>query len=420
MKIEIREKILNYKVVLQNFSYLTILQLFNILLPLISYPYLIRVLGIQTYGIIVFAQSIIMYFSLIINFGFNISATKNIAENRYDYKKLNEIVSAVLIVKLLLWISTFIILLLLFIFVPPFKREYILFLFCFAITFNDFLFPQWFFQAIEKMKYTTFITIASKILFTILIFLFVHKKDDYLYVPIFQGLGAVFSGLIAIYILLIKEKIVLTFQKKEILKYYFIESLPLFISAASIQIYVNANRILVGGFLGMGDVAIYDLGEKILRLIKIPIGMFGQATFPLLAREKSVSKINKMMKFTVLFTLIIIVSIFISVDSIIKFLGNKEMQSASLIIRILSFSALMTAFSQFLGPSRLIIFGYNKDFARVIVSSGVLFCLGVFILILLHSVFLTTLAYLILIVEFWGMIFLFYISYKKKILVYYN
>ncbi|MHC0448117.1 oligosaccharide flippase family protein [Flavobacterium sp. 3-218] len=413
---KVKQLILNYQVILKNFSYLTVLQLFNIILPLVTYPYLIKVLGVEKYGTIVFIQSIMMYFSMLINFGFNISATKEIAEHKGNSEKINEIVSAIFLIKLFLWISSLLLMLSLLIFSSSFRKEYLLFLFCFGITFNDFLFPQWFFQGIEKMKYITFISILSKVLFTILIFLFIHKRSDYLYVSIFQGFGAFFSGFIAIYILKTREKVVFSLQSKKVLRYYFLESLPLFISTASIQVYVNANRILVGAFLGMTEVAFYDLGEKILRLIKIPIGMFGQATFPMLVREKNISKINKMMKFTVLFTTLFVLSIFVSASFIIKLLGSNEMQGAIVIIKILSFSAVMTAFSQFLGTSRLIVFGFQKDFTKVILSSGIIFCFGAFILIITNNVLLTTLAWLVVIVEFWGMLSLFVMSYKNKIL----
>ena len=89
----------NHSTILQNLSYISVLHLFNMLIPLLSYPYLIRVLGKETYGIIIFAQAIVGYFVILIGFGFNISATKEISINRDDKKKVSEIVSSVLIIK---------------------------------------------------------------------------------------------------------------------------------------------------------------------------------------------------------------------------------------------------------------------------------------------------------------------------------
>ena len=66
-----QDKLSRNKTVLANFSYLSLLQVFTILFPLLTYPYLLRVIGLELYGVIVFAQTIINYVSLVINFGFN-------------------------------------------------------------------------------------------------------------------------------------------------------------------------------------------------------------------------------------------------------------------------------------------------------------------------------------------------------------
>jgi PST family polysaccharide transporter len=413
----LKKLLISNKSIVSNFSYLSAFQLFNILLPLVIYPYLIRVLGTETYGVVIFSQAIIMYFSMLINFGFNISATKDVAEYRKNPKKLNEIVSTVFIIKAFLWIFSFIILVGLILFIPSLQKHWLLFIFSFGITFNELLFPQWFFQGIEKMKYITIINITSKILFTFLIFLYVKNEQDYLLVPLFQSMGAFIGGVIAIYVVLVKEKISIGLQKITIVKYYFLESLPLFISAASVQIYVNANKILVGAFLGMTEVAYYDLGEKVLRLIKTPVGMLGQAAFPSLAIQKSVKKINNVMKVGIFITSVLILLVFIFSDLIVTILGGSDMQNAVPIIRILSVSGLMVAVSQFLGTSRLIIFGYKKEFTQVILSSGIVFCIAGFFLYVSDNVTVITLSWLAVAVETWVTFAFFLVNYRKKLLV---
>jgi PST family polysaccharide transporter len=414
---KLKKLLISNKSIVSNFSYLSAFQLFNILLPLVIYPYLIRVLGTETYGVVIFSQAIIMYFSMLINFGFNISATKDVAEYRKNPKKLNEIVSTVFIIKAFLWIFSFIILVGLILFIPSLQKHWLLFIFSFGITFNELLFPQWFFQGIEKMKYITIINITSKILFTFLIFLYVKNEQDYLLVPLFQSMGAFIGGVIAIYVVLVKEKISIGLQKITIVKYYFLESLPLFISAASVQIYVNANKILVGAFLGMTEVAYYDLGEKVLRLIKTPVGMLGQAAFPSLAIQKSVKKINNVMKVGIFITSVLILLVFIFSDLIVTILGGSDMQNAVPIIRILSVSGLMVAVSQFLGTSRLIIFGYKKEFTQVILSSGIVFCIAGFFLYVSDNVTVITLSWLAVAVETWVTFAFFLVNYRKKLLV---
>ncbi len=118
---KLREKAGRHKVLIQNFSYLSALQVFNMLLPLITYPYLIRVLGKETYGFVVFAQAIVGYLLILVGFGFNISATKEVSIHRDNKEKLSEIVSSVLIIKSAFLILSFIILAVLLWFVPQAK-----------------------------------------------------------------------------------------------------------------------------------------------------------------------------------------------------------------------------------------------------------------------------------------------------------
>lgn len=93
------EYIYKYKTLVENFGYLTLLQICNLLIPLITYPYLINTLGKDLYGVIIYSQAIVSYLSIFVNWGFNISATKSISINRDNPKKVNEIASVVYLVK---------------------------------------------------------------------------------------------------------------------------------------------------------------------------------------------------------------------------------------------------------------------------------------------------------------------------------
>ena len=73
----LKQKIVQYKILIENFSSLTLFQLINLSIPLITYAYLIRVLGIEKYGLVVFAQAVVGYLLIFVQFGFNISAIKS-------------------------------------------------------------------------------------------------------------------------------------------------------------------------------------------------------------------------------------------------------------------------------------------------------------------------------------------------------
>ena len=149
----LQERLGRNKTILANFSYLSLLQVFAILFPLLTYPYLLRVIGLELYGVIIFAQSIINYVSLVINFGFNMSGARNVAIYKQDRARLSRIVTSIYWCKFILWLVCLVLYLSVISMVPFFEDHYWVYVLSFLLTFNELLLPIWFFQGIEKMKY---------------------------------------------------------------------------------------------------------------------------------------------------------------------------------------------------------------------------------------------------------------------------
>ena len=200
------------------------------MIPLVTYPYLINTLGKNLYGVIIYSQAIVSYLAIFVNWGFNISATKYISINREDSKKINEIVSVVYIVKTLLLIIVFGFLFLIFLF--PEIREYkLLYIFSMWQCIYECLFPIWFFQGIEKMKYIAIFSFIGRVVFILLIFIWVTTPQDYLLVPLINGIGAIITSLIAIYILIYKFKIKFRWQSLATIFYHTKDSTKLLLTS---------------------------------------------------------------------------------------------------------------------------------------------------------------------------------------------
>ena len=184
-----------------NFMYLSILQGMNLLLPLITFPYLVRVLGIEKFGLIMFAQAFIVYFSMLADYGFNLSGIREVSSNRNNKNKLIKIFSSIMLARFILVFFGLVLLSILVFSFEKFSQNWELYYLTFGIVIGTALFPTWFFQGMEKMKYITVLTVIAKLIFTLSIFLFVTTEKDFIYVPLINSLGFIFVGIISLFII---------------------------------------------------------------------------------------------------------------------------------------------------------------------------------------------------------------------------
>ena len=373
---KIKFLILDNKKIVENFSYLSLIQIFNMLLPLITYPYLISILGLELYGTVIFAQVLATYFSILINFGFNVSATKDVSIYRDNPIKLSEIVSSVYIIKVILWFISLVILLITIYLMEFDTKKTLLYLFSFSICFNELMFAQWFFQGIEKMKFTTVINLVIRGSFVCFIFLFVKEKDDYLLVPLFNGIGAFIGGILTIYIIFYKENVKFNIVDTKKAFLYLKESFPLFASNVIISIKDRFNIVFIGMFIGMHGVLIYDIGVKIMALLMQPISIVNNAIYPKVAIEKNMNIVKKTMKYSFFIMLVGILILQPFISDIIELI-NKDIVDSTMPTRVLLIAPIVFSISFPLAHNCIVVFGKYK--------------------ILLVGMLLTTLFYLMLI-----------------------
>jgi len=324
-------------------------------------------------------------------------------------KKLSEIISAVTIIKTL-----FLILSLLLISCYMFytsKMDYSLYYLSFWICLNEILFPTWFFQGIEEMKYITFINFGIRVLFIGMIFVFIKSPDDYLFFPLLNGIGALLAGIISFSLLYRKYKLQLIRVPLKTLIEYIKSSYHLFISNISIQIYVNANKIIIGHFLGMREVTYYDLAEKITNMGKVPQGMINQVLYPKISLEKNGSFLRKVLKGSILMNSFLYLMVFLFSNEIVAYFGGNE-----IVLRILFLTVPIIGISNVLMILTLLPFGYNKVFTRIVFLSAFSYSLIVLTLYGFHSISLYTLTATNVVVESLVSIIAYIYIRRKKII----
>lgn len=413
---KIKQLIGNNSTVVKNFSYLTVMQLFTLLSPLITYPYLLRVIGQELYGSIVFAQTIITYINIFINFGFNLSGTQIISLNRNNPEYISEAVSNIYTSKFIFWLTSIIIYFSVVSFIHIPSESKLLYYISFFLTLNDLMLPIWYYQGVEKMKYITFLNIGVRILFMALIFVFVKDQSDFLLVPFFHSIGAICAGIASLYIIFKVERV--KYQRPTLgsLKKYIVGSFPLFITSVSQSIYVNINKLVVGIVLGMSELAIYDFGEKITTFLKVPVNMIYQATFPKISRERSIRYVNRLMGLSVAIITFIYALIFVMAPYIVYLFWGEIIQQAVTILRIIPAGAVFCCISTFLSGNRLMAWGFKKEYMLVAISSSIIYIILLFVFLMFGLLDIYMLAFLAVIGEIITITIGLLVNIRKKLI----
>lgn len=268
----------NNNKIFSNYIYLLIIQGSNFILPFIALPYLVKTLQAERYGLVMVAQSLSIFLTIIVDFGFNISATRKVAIIKEDQKKLSQFFWNVYLIKFFLLLFTFLILISFVMTIEKFKSEPEVYIYSFGLVIGQAIFPTWFFQGIEKMKMITFINLIAKSFFTISIFFFVLTSEDFKFVPILNGVGYIVSGLVG-FVYCLKY---VSFERPnfrnitQILK----ESVNLLASNFAVSIYNSSNTLVLGLFAGDTIAGVYASMEKLVIASKSIYSPLYQSIFP--------------------------------------------------------------------------------------------------------------------------------------------
>ena len=359
MKIkEIKNTAKRHKTLLSNFSYMSVLQVFVLLTPLITYPYLTRVLGTELFGLVITAQVLATYATIVVKFGFDAVSARHISIWRDDCLKLTEVMSSILTMRILLWIASLFIYTAVVLMVPVYRQHLWLFIFSYGLTLNVLMFPQFFFQGIERMKYITYINIGIQTIFIILTFIVIRTPEDYLFVPLLHAIGYFLGGIAALYIIYKGYNLTFKIPTKAQLVYYFKDAFPLFATDAVCTIKDRLGYLLLGIFVSMGDVVIYDIGSKLTSLAIQPLTIINTVIFPKMAKDKNNSLFLKfgLVIIAAIAALVLLINIFLS--PIVHFLIGKEV--SLLPIRIFLLSPIFLGLGSYIGSCLIVARGYNK------------------------------------------------------------
>lgn len=347
------------------------------ILAFITFPYLVRVLQVENFGAVVFVQGIIQYFVLFTDYGFNLLGPKEIAQHD-SIKERGKIFSSIFCAKLiLLLISTIVFICMLI------GAKYIndiditLYNVVYLMVLGNVIFPIWFFQGIQQMRYITIVNIIGRFLSVACIFYFVKAPSDYILAGLFQAIVPLIAGICSWIILWKKYREVFILPKFNNVKQVFIDAWEIFTSTIAINLYTASNIVFLGLLTNNIIVGYFSGAQKIIQNINQLISPVTQAIYPYISKIASNSK-NDALKFLRKIVLILgggnfigSVLIFIFAEWIVDILLGVGYEQSVLLLRILAFLPFIISLSNIFGIQTMLVFGMKKQFNKVLLSAAI-------------------------------------------------
>jgi PST family polysaccharide transporter len=361
----------------ENILSLYVLQGLNYVIPLIVLPYLVRVLGVERYGLVAFSQSFAQYFTILTDYGFNFSATRSIAKRSDETTSISRLFFSVLFIKLGLMVLGAIILLLIVGIVPRFHQNSAFFLVAYLAVVGNTLFPVWYFQGIEKMRYISGIVGTTRLVGAAALLIFVHGPGDALLTLTIQSLALMSGGIAGLWIAFKRFHVGFAWPTADDLRSTLAEGWHLFLSTAALSLYTNTNVFLVGIFAGNLEAGYFSAAEKLIRAVQGLINPIIQAIFPhmnslaLRSRSLALSFASKAFIWVSAFAMACSLFIFLLAGRIVELgFGNSAGRSIP-ILRWIALLPFLGAISSVLGVLIMITFGLDKQFSKILIFAGI-------------------------------------------------
>lgn len=391
---EFKKIFINNKKIAENYFFMTLLLVLNSFFGLLIYPYLIRTLGAESYGVYIFASTVVNYFICFIGFGFDMYGVRLIAENPFSIKKKSNVLSIIFTTKLYLEIVS-IILAILVSFVFPILRTYFwVYIVCFANTLLNIFFPTWYFQGVQKMRVVSYIQLIFKLLSLPFIFIFIKKPDDILLFAIIMTASSLLGALYAFIHLLVFERLKISLVPIKHTFVYIKESQYFFYTNFLNMMKIQTINLIIGTRYSMTDLALYDLANRIVSIPLMLITNINSALFPKVVSNFNVPLIKKILMTERIIGILAVLTVVVFGKIAIQILGGEAMEGSYWIAVILSFTIF--AFLQTSCYIGLILIPNRKDsyvLKDLILSFTTLFTLIVLGMLLSKNILVLPLAF---------------------------
>ena len=363
----------------ENFLSLSSIRVVDFILPLIILPYIISIIGVEKFGLVSFASSLAIYFLNISQYGFSLSAVRELAKFQNNHDKIQQLYSTTICTKFFLLLISLIVYLLLISLVESFSDYWLLYLFSFGVVIGDVLFPKWFFQGMENMRYITFINIFFKLSYLLLILIFLRNQEDYYLIPFFQSIGMISGGIYSLFLIKKKFNISIVFPGFKRIFQTLKDSFSSFLTLIMPTFYSNTSIFVMGLLTNNTLVGYFSGGVKISNAFSSVNVILTRTFYPYVNKTKNdINIVNQLIFFTALLTSLIM---FFTADYTVYYLLGFDMEKSVLIVKILSLTPILLSIRTIFGINYLLVRKLDSLYMKISFVSSIIGLILCFIII---------------------------------------
>lgn len=367
------------KTLINNVASLGVVQIVNYVFPLITIPYVSRIIGPDGFGVINYVVAIVTYFILIVNYGFDFTATRKIASRPGDKIFLEDTFIEVFNARLLLFIFTIPIYLSCVFLFPILRENFLISLILYFNVISALLTPQYIFQGLQKLAFFSKVNLLRGIINTILIFALIHEKQDLL---LYTGIGVCTNLLIAIFWLAYVFKgLKLKFRFRPFGQTLLVlwSDKYVFFSSIVFSLYTTTNIVILGLFDVTKNIGFYTTAITFITIVQSIINIpLSSALYPYIGKsfsegkEAGIIKLQRLIPIIFYFNLCIALGVlFLSPFLIILVFGEKFHGSVH-VVQILSILPLISGMSGIMGVQTMLNLKLDKLFLKITTYGAVL------------------------------------------------
>ncbi len=363
----------------ENIFSLMTLRAAEYILAFLLVPYLLRVLGPTSYGAVAFMQGVVGYFSLFVNYGFNMTAPRDLAQA--EEKDISKLFSTYF------WAKFFLLLGVTAVFFIgyrvlcgfyPVKVDWPLFFAVYTSVLGVVLFPVWYFQGIQQMRYITILNLSGRIFAVVLLFLLVRSPEDYVWAALLQSCTSLVAGVLCWKFIYDIHPGILKRPVWSDLRAAYRKGWQVFLSTVVMNLYTTSDVVILGLLTNDAVVGYYSGADKLISCVKRIISSVNDAVYPYVSRvlqesrERGFCFLRRQLLIYTVCGIIGGAALYVLAPWGVPFLLGERYIDSIGPLQIMAFVPLVVAMSNVMGYETMLPLGMEKIYSRVLIAASIL------------------------------------------------